>query len=298
MTKRMWTLPVLAIALIALGSGVGFAIPSLSGPTGVVATPTAMVAPQGELQAAISYQSMQSCGLAMYDPEGEGTDLDAWSVQALAGVSNVAELWAAYTSVDDSDSTDIWGVGGKFQLTKEPDDDATVAIGASYSTWSDLQREYQTLQVTGQNEYGAPQYGLVPDVIKSDTDVYTAYLVISKDLSPLSGKGWEWGSGGGTQILGSVGVMYIDIDPDKGDSDSLTEPFINMEFVGESGTKLGLEYRWDDSDLDCDAVFSAVLSYPVSDTMTVEVGSTNASPIGLGLDDQDWFARMAVSLPM
>ncbi len=99
-------------------------------------------------------------------------------------------------------------------------------------------------------------------------------------------------------MLGSVGIMYINLDPDVGDSESLTRPFVNLEFTGEGGTTLGLEYRWKDDDMDCKAVFSAVLRHPLSEETTVEVGTTNASPTGLGLDDQDWFVRIGMDLPM
>jgi len=267
MTKRIWTLPVLAIVLIALGSGSSFAIPSLGGPTGVVSTPTAMVAPMGDLQAAISYQSLE-----MYEADS------AWALQALAGVTDQAELWAAYTRVRGGEESKLWGFGGKLQLTKEPKDQATLAVGASYGVWADMAIASGMYDVTCEN----------------------AYLVVTKDLTPVGGQGWEWGPGGGTKMLGSLGLMYISLDPDiaGADSMSLTRPFVNMEFIGAGGTTLGLEYRWKDSDMDDKAVFSAVLRHPMSDAVTAEVGTTNASPGGLGLGDQDWFIRLGMSLPM
>ncbi len=267
MTKRIWTLPMLAIVLIALGSGSSFAIPSLGGPTGVVSTPTAMVAPTGDLQAAISYQS-----LSMYEADS------TWALQALAGVTDQAELWAAYTRVRGGEASHLWGVGGKLQLTKEPKDGATLAVGASYGVWSSMAMAEGMYDVTYKN----------------------AYIVVTKDLTPVGGQGWEWGPGGGTKMLGSLGLMYINLNPDIAgvSTESLTRPFVNMEFIGAGGTTLGLEYRWKDSDMDEKGVFSAVLRHPMSDTVTAEVGTTNASPGGLGMSDQDWFIRLGVNLPM
>ena len=287
MTKRIWTLPALAIVLLALGSGSGLAIPSLGGPTGVVSTPTAMVAPMGDLQGAISYQSLQASGLGMYEC---AEDLTAWSLQALAGVTDQAELWAAYTTVRDGNDVHAYALGGKLQLTKEPEDDATLAVGASYGVMKDL--------VVSSSMYDEDLQEWVGADVTTDVNIKNVYLVATKDLTPLGGEGWEWGPGGGTKMLGSVGLMYISIDPDLGSSESLTRPFLNMEFVGAGGTTLGLEYRWKDNDMDDKAVFSAVLRHPMSDTVTAEVGTTNAGPGGLGLSDQDWFVRLGITLPM
>lgn len=287
MMKRTLTLPFAAMLLVVLGSASSFAIPSLSGPTGVVATPTAMVAPAGDLQGAISYQSMEVAGLGGYEAD---EDLSAWSLQALAGVTDRAELWAAYTSVRDGDDTRAYAIGGKLQLTKEPEDDVTLAIGGGYGVTKDM--------VVSTAMYDPELQEWVGENVVTDVTTKSAYIVATKDLSPLGGEGWEWGAGAGTKMLGSVGIMYLSSDPDVGDSESLTKPFVNLEFIGAGGTTLGLEYRWKDSDLDAKAVFSAVLRHPMSDIVTAEVGTTNAGPGGFGLDDQDWFVRLAVTLPM
>jgi len=289
MTKRIWTLPLLAVVLIALGSGSSFAIPSLGGPTGVVATPTAMVAPVGDLQAAISYQSLQDGGILGSD---SSADLTVWGLQALAGVSDKAELWAAYGRLSDGNDTHMWGIGGKLQLTKEPQDDATLAIGASYGILQDI--------VVSSAMYDPDLQEWVGEDLATDITAKTVYLVATKDLTPVGGQGWEWGPGGGTKMLGSLGLMYISLDPDLAgiESESLTRPFVNMEFIGAGGTTLGLEYRWKDDTMDMKAVFSAVLRHPFSDQVTAEIGTTNSSPGGLGMDGQDWFVRLGMNLPL
>jgi hypothetical protein len=130
----------------------------------------------------------------------------------------------------------------------------------------------------------------------ADIDILKAYLVATKDLTPMSDE-WEW-TDGGTQILGTVGILYIDIDPDGAAGDELTEPFVGLQFVGASGTSLGLEYRTGDDNIDQDDVFSAVLTHPLSPVCEVQVGTTNAGPSGLGLDDQDVFVRLGYIFPI
>jgi len=278
MKKTLWTLPLVA-ALLVVGSGFAYAIPSLAGPTGIVTVPTAAVAPEGELQTALTYQSQQIAGQGMY---GGDMDVSLWQLQALTGVSDEAELWAAYALADQetptvSETANMWAFGGKYQLTREPEDQTALAIGASIEKWSDVIGMYSGAQ---------------------DIDAWKLYIVATKDFTPVSGDAWEWSAGGGTRILGSVGIMYMSIDPDMSDRESLTRPFVGLEFVGVGGTTLGLEYRWKDSDLDMDAVFSAVLRHQVSPECSVEVGTTNATMFGLGLDDQDFFARIGYNFPM
>ena len=266
MSSRLWTLPLLVAFLIAAGAGTGFAIPSLGGPTGIVAVPNALVASQDQLQTALSYQSMEAAALGMYGTE----DFTLWGLQALLGVADQAELWGAYSTVSNDDDSHIWGFGGKVQLAKEPQDQASLAVGGAYQAWSDA----------------------------GDLNLWNAYIVVTKDLTPLGGESWEWSAGAGPQMLGSVGLVYINLDPDVGEDDSLTRPFLGLEFIGAEGAALGLEYRWKDSDLDDKAVFSAVLRQPVSKDWTVEVGTTNAAPGGIGLDDQDWFVRVGYNIPL
>jgi hypothetical protein len=278
MSKRSWTLAALAALLIAAGTGAAYAIPSLGGPTGIVTVPNAAVAPQGSLDTALSYQKAQVAAAGMYQPE----DLTAWSLQVLTGVTEQAELWAAYSSVRNGEDSHLWGLGGKVQLTREPEEQTSLAVGASYQKWADA----VTVQSAGTSE--------------GDANLTKVYIVATKDFTPLKGETWEWGPGAGTRMLGSLGLMYINADtdmPGSGDG-SLTRPFLGFEFVGAGGTTLGLEYRWKDSDLDTKAVFSAVLRHKFSPEFTAEVGTTNADPGGFGLDDQDILVRLGYTIPL
>jgi hypothetical protein len=278
MRKSWWTLPLLAAFAVAAASGSGFAMPSLGGPTGIVTVPTAAVAPTGELQVALSYHSLE-----MYSTPSE--DFTVWSLQALAGITDQAELWAAYSAVRNEQDSHIWGIGGKVQFANEPQDSAALAVGASYEKWADGMI------------YRAAESPTAP-VWTGDIKLFKAYIVATKDLTPMTGEAWEWSSGAGTRILGSLGLMYMKADPDEGSSESATRPFLGLEFVGASGTTLGLEYRWKDNTVDQDAVFSAVLRHPFSEAMTAEVGTTNAGPGGFGLDDQDFFVRLGYTIPL
>ncbi len=150
MKKALWILPLVAALLVA-GGGFAYAIPSLAGPTGIVTVPTAAVAPYGELQTALTYQSQQIAGQGMYSGE---MDVSLWQLQALAGVSDEAELWAAYALADqdtptESETANMWAFGGKYQLTREPADQMALAIGASIEKWSDVLGMYSGAQDPG-----------------------------------------------------------------------------------------------------------------------------------------------------
>lgn len=293
MTMRFWTIPVLAGLLLAAMSGVGFAIPSLNGPTGIVTVPTAYVAPDKTLDYALSYQKFKIKNLVasggMYGITEESEDLTSWSLQALTGISKQAELWTAYSRVNDGKSSNIWGLGGKVQLTKEPEEAASLAVGGSYQRWQDAFVEQ--ISVTGLD--GLP---VVVSETTADATVWTGYLVATKDFTPMKGESWEWGPGAGTRMLGSAGLIYKKID--NSGSMSLTRPFAGVEFIGPSGASLGLEYRWKDNDIDKKAVFSAVLRYKFSPKVTAELGTTNSTPVGTGLDNQDIFVRVGYTLPL
>jgi len=272
MTKKLWTLALLAALAVVAAGGAAQAMPSLAGPTGIVSVPNALVAPPGQLQAALSYQSQ-----SMND-----VDIKYWGLNVLAGVSKEAELWAAYALADQttptaSETAHLWAFGGKYQFTSEPKDQAALAIGASMEKWSDLAN-------TSSMYFG-------------DVDVLKAYIVATKDFTPMTGKSWEW-TNSTTRILGSLGIMYVKIDPDGGDSETMTRPFVGIEFLGAAGTSLGLEYRWKDDDLDAKSVFSAVLSHKFSKQVEAQIGTTNAGPAGIGLDDQDIFVRLGYTFPM
>jgi len=281
MKKRLWTLPLLAVLVIVAASGAAYAIPSLGGPTGIVSVPNALVAPVGQLQTALTYQSQQ------YVSEMYGGNVDAtyWALNVLTGVSDEAELWAAYALADqdtptESETANMWAIGGKYQFTREPEDQASLAVGASWESWSD------SAFLDGAGMYGLGDFG-----------VLKAYIVATKDFTPMTGESWEW-TDGGARMLGSLGLMYLKLDPDGASSESLARPFVAVEFVGAGDTTFGLEYRWKDTDIDMKAVFSAVLRHRFSPAIEAEIGTTNAGPSGVGLDDQDFFLRVGYSFPI
>jgi hypothetical protein len=281
MKRSLWTLTLLAAFAIAVSGGAAHAIPSLAGPTGIVSTPNALIAPPGQLQTALIYQQ-QEVSAGMYS-----IDITQWQLNVLTGVSDEAELWAAYALADqetptDSETATMWALGGKWQLAAEPEDQASLALGASWEVWSD------SMLAGGMGMYGGGM---------EDFDVLKAYIVATKDFTPESGSSWEWGEGG-TRMLGSLGLMYMKVSPDSASSESLTKPFVGLEFAGAGGTTFGLEYRWKDSTVDMDAVFSAMLRHRFSDKVEAEIGTTNAGPSGIGLDDQNWYFSLGYTFPI
>jgi hypothetical protein len=124
---RVWALPFLAALVIIAGSGVGFAIPSLGGPTGIVALPTADIATENKVDLVLGRQSFNI---------GDG-DNTAWDLKALIGVGGRAELWAAHSRISSDFDSRLTSIGGKLQLMREPQDQASVAVGLGYFSWQD-----------------------------------------------------------------------------------------------------------------------------------------------------------------
>lgn len=252
----MSILGLLAVVTMLAACGAASAMPSLGGPTGIVTVPNALVAPQGQLQTALTYQNW-----SMYD--GDAT---LWGLNVLGGVTDKAELWGAYASVNPDEDLDMdniteWGFGGKYQFIAEPAGTASLAVGASLEQW---------------------------DIEDDNLNVTKAYLVASKDLTAMTGGEW---ADSPTKMLGSIGLIYVNLDSDFMD-ESLTRPFAALQFMGQGGTGLGLEYRWKDDNLDDKAVFSAVLCHQFSPELSAQVGTTNSVFNGLGGDDQDIFVRL------
>jgi hypothetical protein len=124
---RVWALPFLAALVIIAGSGVGFAIPSLGGPTGIVALPTADIATENKVDLVLGRQSFNI---------GDG-DNTAWDLKALIGVGGRAELWAAHSRISSDFDSRLTSIGAKLQLMREPQDQASLAVGLGYFSWQD-----------------------------------------------------------------------------------------------------------------------------------------------------------------
>ncbi len=294
MTNRSWLLAVLAVCLIALCSEAGFAIPSLGGPTGIATLPNAAIAPMKVVDTALTYQKARVSNLvassSMYGGPTtlvrKSEDLRVWSLQALTGVTDEAELWAAYSTVRDATDSHVWGIGGKMllpRLIRLPG--TSLAVGASYQDWVGAVAE---VGVTGGG----------PALLVADQKVTKAYLVATRDLSQPKGETPRSGPRPGTHLLGSAGLLYMRVAPGIGDSDTVIRPFFGLEIKGEDGAELGLEYRWRDDHVDSKAVTSAFLRYRFSSESTIEIGTSNAGPTGTGLDDRKPFIRVGYSIPI
>lgn len=261
MRNGLWALCALAVVLLAASSTAGHAIMSLGGPTGIVSVPNAQVAASGQLDLALGYETLE-----MY---GHGDDYMIWQLQALRSVSNEAEVWATYASIDNTFDGSGWGIGGKWQFVRQP---ALVAAGLSYHT-ADAAVGQAYLPVW------SPE---------ADIDAWKAYAVATRDLTPNQPT---------LQVLGTVGLMLIDFDVNSGIgiggdiSEQVLKPFVGVELVSAGGTTAGVEYRWAD-DVEADPVLSAVLRTPLSEGAFWEIGTTNVDLIGLGTDERGTFVRV------
>ncbi len=230
-----------------------------------------------------------------------------FGAQALAGVANGVEVWGAYGK-DNSDFKDkMYSGGGKFQLPMQ-DKNVNVAVGASYR------------QASGNfTQSGIPVYedltsmGLATDAMSQKATDLDAYLVATADLSALD----PGTASSTTRFLGTAGVLYkrlkftddenTSIFDDGGNllqtlssnSDSqhnLIRPFVGLELATPDKSSVGVEYRMKDSTLDAKAVMSFVVRHELGQGLTVQVGTTNADPLGLGTEKQNFFAMVGYNL--
>ena len=139
-----------------------------------------------------------------------------------------------------------------------------VAIGASLGRWPDA--------LTNADPF-------LP--FHTDTETLRAYFVVTTQLVPGEGGDWDWGSAPSTRIIGTAGILYLRVAPDALDSDTLFRPFLGVEVIGQNNLTLALEYRFKDSGIEDDSLFSALIRYPIDEHTNLEVGLANASPIGL-----------------
>lgn len=280
---RSWLLVLLTAALLVAGGASALAIPSLGGPTGIAMLPTAKIAPVNEWQTAFGYRSFRS--EFMYAVED--VDMSLWTFNALKGVASDAELWIAYTRGSNGEDTDIWEYGGKYLLSERllPRTgflaDTDIAIGASLGRWADALTDADPFMP-----------------FHTDIETLRAYFVVTTQLSPAGAGDWDWEAAPSTRIIGTAGLLYLRVAPDALDNDTLFRPFLGVEIIGRSNLTLALEYRFKDSGIEDDSLFSALIRYPIDRGTHLEIGLSNASPIGLGLGDQDFFVRLGYSFPV
>ncbi len=285
MSNRLWTLPLVVVFLVAAAVG-AHAMPSLGGPTGIVSLPNADIAPIDELQAAVTYQAFETManGLDMYSGGG---DADVWALQAVRGVSEEAELWAAYSRVTNGADTDVWQFGGKVRLEGIAPRNTELAVGGSIGRWA--------------NAFGLPwadsvgMYGSDSAPAVADLDVIKGYIVATQGLTPMTG--WHRAGAGRSLIRASAGLFYLYVDSDAAGKDTLLRPFVGIE-IDRGRQTLAFEWRWKNADMEHKDVFSAMLRTPMGQATWLEIGTTNASPIGLGLADQDVFVRIGHHVPI
>jgi hypothetical protein len=280
---RLWLPLALAGALLAAcGASALAVVPSVAGPTGIVMLPTARIAPVNEWQTAAGYRSFRV--EAMYGLED--IDVSMWSFNFLKGVSSDAEFWAMYTRASNGQDTDVWEFGGKYRFregimpTRGLWSGLDAAVGMSLGRWTDSLTMYQDV----------PFF--------TDTESLRAYFVLTKQLVPAYTGEWPWARPPHTRVDGTVGIYYLSVNPDFGDSASLLEWFLGMEVLFKNNIAFAVEYRFKDADLESDPVFSSLLRYPIDRQIDFEFGTTNASPGGLGLGEQDLFARITYRIPV
>ena len=284
---KLWLPVLLSAALLAVGAASASAVPSLAGPTGLVMLPTAEIAPTTEWQVTVGHRSFDVD--TMYEP----ADVSVWALSLMKGVADDAELWVAYQRVTDGSDSDLWEYGGKYQLSENLFPrvpilgGAKISVGASLGRWA--------------NGVGMGAFSMYEEgegAVGGDVETLRAYIVASKQILPEYTGEWVWGTDEvGTRIIGTAGLMYLRVDAEEVGADSMIRPFLGLQVFGRRNLEMLAEYRFKDSDLESDSVFSVAVRKPFGSSTTFEAGLTNGDPIGLGNIDATLYLRFAYSWP-
>lgn len=258
---RVWVV-VMAAVIAALGAAVAGAYPTFDGPSGLVTLPTAEVVPSGAVDLAVDYQKTTISGSALggaLDLDAADSDITLIPIRAAFGVGEGLEIWGSYDpiKVEGSEDAKLWNAGLKWAFMRESGgDDFSLAIGGSMGRMeSDI----------------------------DDVDITRAFLVASKVIKMKQSAGQP------LSAMAHLGVMWAKLGEPT--DNTMTKPFVGIEFFGGGGASLALEYRFEDDDLDVNAPFSAALRYPIGGAgspLWIQVGATNAAT-GIGNNDNDLF---------
>jgi len=105
------------LLLVCVSVGAGLAHPSLGGPTGLVALPTADVLSLGQVEAALDGTSAD--------------DANVFPLRVAAGLGRGIEVWGLWANVRDTTNR-VTGYGGKMPLIKIPIVGLSIAGGAGF----------------------------------------------------------------------------------------------------------------------------------------------------------------------
>jgi hypothetical protein len=252
-TKALWLAALLVLAVVA-GSSAAFSYPSLQGPTGLVVLPDANVEPRGSLTLAADCVNVKT--------EGQpvdifiGPDLNLTQARLVWGVSDRAELWAAYTD-NDYEETNEWAAGFKLQVHNDPATGVKVAVGAGhYDACSDC-------------------HGLKRDNI---------YAVLTKESSAQSSHRLQW--------KGSLGLTYTRFEHGYYGEDTILQPFVGLE-VSSGPLSLVGEYRTQEAGIDDAGMWSAGARYMITPNLGLQAGVTNGAILGVAAHKSSAFYGLA-----
>jgi len=249
-TKALWLLALLILAVV-VGSSAAFSYPTLQGPTGLVLLPDANVEPRGQWTLAADYIKVDGDKVPSFAVEGPSQyleDLNVCPIRLVWGVSNMAELWAAYTDIRDDEAVNLWSGGVKIQVHNNPATGVKVAFGGGHSS--------------------------LQDDVGLDVTADTIYGVVTKE-SRATGQ-WRW--------KGSLGVMYTKFKPEgapEDEEEKILEPFVGLEVTAGNLALLG-EYRAKEANVDDEAMWSAGARYMITPNLGIQAGVTNGAIFGIG----------------
>lgn len=190
--------------------------------------------------------------LDWFNQSSDGVD-SATSFRVLYGLGDTLEFGAVYTKQGTNSDIDLdtWGLNAKF-LTPLTLADFAWSLGATYQKFNDSALD--------------------------DAKFYQLYFVGTRVLSE--------GSEEAPAVRGTVGVNWTEFDFAGFKTDAF-RPFVDVDFAFKTGTNVTLEYQFENSDLDAEALSSIVVRHPINENWSAQIGFSNGSRGVVGGDNHD-----------
>lgn len=274
---------VVGICLLGMAlASIGWAYPTLTGPTGTGALPTADTAGPGIIQVAADYFITDSGNFPLRVVAGIGCpfEIGALYIAGERSIDSRTRIIGDPIVVDELQQEDLLGAHAKSQLPWQLFG-GNLALGAQYYR-GDLIASYLDNDVIRRR-----------DAI-GDLTATQAYLVLTRPFSACDEIAIIRGSLGvnWTRIEQNVDEAYLPTFSIFDGTDDALRVFLSVDVNVIDLVEVAVDVQSKAGDLETDALYSIVARYAFSPQVTGQIGFTNAAGV-LGTSSTDLFVGAA-----
>lgn len=253
-----------AVILLML-AGAAFAYPSLLGPTGGANLPVAGVIGKGKIAlAADYYQTSETIVNENAQTKTTSEFSNTYPMRLLYGLTENIEVGVRFDSQDLETTT----------LDKTVSN--TSKSNSSFNTWSVFAKYLLPVEPFG---FAIAPGAVYSDIADTEQTFWQLFLVGSRVLYDNSARG--------TVLRGSLGANYTREDSGSAAKNpSAFRGYLDLDLTLANKLNITGEYQTKDTDLDVDPLTTLVVRYPLSNVISVELGTTNAGRGGLKMSSE------------